>query len=231
MNSNIQLMKVIVGSQAHGLATPDSDWDFKYVYALPTKDLLSINPPQHQKEWSEGDKDDTVGWEIGHFLFLAMKSNPTILEVFNAPIIERSIFTDSLRDLFPYVWDSRAAHAAFQGYGRNQRTKLLKCGDGQIPEFRAGKYAQAWLRVLYQGTELFKTGIMPVDMRESPIYTTLQAWREPDCGGWSVGFMLDLCKAWERIMSEEFEKNSLKRPDIEKVNGYLLDLRRQLWDG
>src|SRR3990167_7517113 len=71
---------------------------------------------------------DTQGWELGRFLFLATKCNPTVLETFVAP----TVFNDScpvsaqgnlaveLRGLLPYVLSRQLVHDAFRGYAPNQ---------------------------------------------------------------------------------------------------------------
>jgi len=36
------ILKVLVGSRAHGLANKDSDYDYRAVYVLPTSKILSL---------------------------------------------------------------------------------------------------------------------------------------------------------------------------------------------
>src|SRR5687768_1695702 len=85
-NNQIQILRCIVGSTAHGLANENSDIDYRGVFVVPTSDLLSIGGVTQQTSWIEGQVDDT-SWEIGHFLKMATKCNPTVLEVFLAPTI------------------------------------------------------------------------------------------------------------------------------------------------
>src|SRR3954447_11469464 len=109
----IEILKVIVGSQAHGLATERSDYDYRGVFVVPTSELLKIGGDAvKHTSWIEGKEDDT-SWEISKFLFMATKCNPTVLETFLAPFA--SHFTESmeqaqlaveLRVLFPYIWNS-----------------------------------------------------------------------------------------------------------------------------
>jgi len=76
-----QILKVLVGSHAHGLATAESDFDYRAVFVQPTSEILGLGHKAQNNQWIEGDIDNT-SYEIGHFLFLATKSNPTILEGF-----------------------------------------------------------------------------------------------------------------------------------------------------
>ena len=36
------ILKVLVGSQAHGLAGPESDKDFRSVFVMPTTDMFRV---------------------------------------------------------------------------------------------------------------------------------------------------------------------------------------------
>ena len=48
------LLKVIVGSRAHGLAGPESDYDYRGVFLHPTSHILSIGAKPKQTDWVEG---------------------------------------------------------------------------------------------------------------------------------------------------------------------------------
>ena len=91
--TKIEMLRILCGSHAHGLATKDSDKDFRSVYITPTSEILSLNCGSEKgNHWVEKQTDDNTSYEISHFLHLATKSNPSILEVFKAPIvIENSI--------------------------------------------------------------------------------------------------------------------------------------------
>ncbi len=57
------ILKVVVGSQAHGLATPESDFDYRGVFVVPTAEILSLNGTTKTTNWIEG-KDDDTSWEL-----------------------------------------------------------------------------------------------------------------------------------------------------------------------
>lgn len=82
------ILRAIVGSQAYGTSTPQSDIDYKGIYAQPTRDLISFG----YKEQVEIGKDDTM-FEIRRFLQLVQSANPTVLELLYSPddcILHRS---------------------------------------------------------------------------------------------------------------------------------------------
>lgn len=87
------ILRVLCGSRAHGTQRPDSDWDYRGVFVHPTSEVilhhnrLRAGGTLEESNWNlndDGREDDTT-WELGKFLYLATKSNPSILEVFLAP--------------------------------------------------------------------------------------------------------------------------------------------------
>src|SRR5258708_8666676 len=107
----ITILNVLVGSRAHGLNTDSSDYDYRGVFVTPTSELLKLGKRPDQTSWIE-DKIDDTKWEVGKFLFLATKCNPTILEVFKAPTVENANLDQlgwgmELRELFDSVWSSQ----------------------------------------------------------------------------------------------------------------------------
>lgn len=141
-----KILKVLVGSRAHGLHNEDSDHDYRGVFIQPTSEILKLGKTKRHTSWIEGKIDDT-SWELGHFLQMAVKCNPTILEVFLSPIEEETEDCKELRALFPHVWNSNDVKNAFIGYGLNQRKKFL---DGK--DNRPNKFAAAYLRSLVCGS-------------------------------------------------------------------------------
>jgi len=221
-----QILKVLVGSHAHGLATAESDFDYRAVFVQPTAEILGLGHKAQNNQWIEGDIDNT-SYEVGHFLFLATKSNPTILETFVAPVQASDDenlleWGEYLTSLFPKVWDSTAALNAFKGYGYNQRKKFLDNKDQ-----RANKYAVAWLRTLILAHELFTEGTMTLDVSGHAEYETLWEWKQ---GFWRLGDVMDKTNEWIEKVDAAYEKSTKQEPDMKAVNGFLLDLRKEFWD-
>lgn len=53
------ILKALVGSRAHGLHTETSDYDYRGVHVLPTRDILSLGFKYSGTSWLEGDVDET----------------------------------------------------------------------------------------------------------------------------------------------------------------------------
>lgn len=216
------ILTVITGSQAHGLATPESDVDRRGVFVVPTTALLAIGEtPERTQRPSDGDDD--ARWEVGHFLTLATKSNPSILEVLRAPVEEADSWGLQLRDLFPAVWSSRGVYEAFTGYGLSQRKRFLESQDERSP-----KYAVAYLRTLYMAHSLLVTDNYYITMQDTSIYPTLVRWKR---GEYTVGEVIETCLNWAQAVEVAYACNPHKQTDLAAVNDYLLRLRRALWEG
>lgn len=74
------IFKAIVGSQAYGTSTPQSDIDYKGIYMQPEHELLSFG----YKEQVEVGKDECY-YEVRRFLQLLKSANPTVLELLYSP--------------------------------------------------------------------------------------------------------------------------------------------------
>lgn len=212
------ILKVLVGSQAHGLADETSDHDYRGVYLAPTSDLLKVRGKIRNTHWVEGKTDDTA-WELGHFLDMATRNNPTIMEVFHAPIVSADHLGTALRTLFPFLVDTKLFIKAHVGYCTNQRKKFLGDKDG-----RKSKYAAAYLRTLYQCHTFLETGVYPVDMTNSPIHKTLLRYR---AGDFSVGEVIDTCLELQSSIEDTFWPQ--KDVNMDEVNAFLLRTRKENW--
>lgn len=222
----VTILKVLVGSRAHGLADEGSDWDYRGVFVTPTSALLSLGQRPSDTGWVEGERGprgeklDATAWEIGHFLALAVHCNPTILEVFRAPAEVMTPDGAALRGLLPVLWDPKRIRDAFVGYGLNQRKKMLENKDA-----RPAKYASAYLRVLYQAHELLRAGELPIMMTGTPVEHTLRKWR---AGDFTPGEVVDVCREWQGRV-EGMAEGHPQRQDLGPVNAFLLDVRKRHW--
>ncbi len=231
-NNKIEILRCIVGSQAHGLASPKSDFDYRGVYVMPTSEILKIGAKIENTNWVEGNEDNT-SWEIGHFLNMATHCNPTILETFLAPMVsiksfEIAVIGNELRSLFPYVWNSTDVMNAFIGYGLNQRKKFFEDKDK-----RASKYAVAYLRTLYQGWELIKTGTFTIRIADTEIGETLKKWKalsSTEILKNHAGEVISTCLKWEELLRREYSNTPRKETNIEPINKFLLKIRKEFWN-
>jgi len=233
------ILKALVGSQANGLADENSDFDYRGVFVLPTEEILSlknVGGKYKANDWFEGKEDHTL-YEIGHFLKLACKCNPSVLEVFKAPMEnlydkkdtipyspkEWTIlcFSQELRELFPYVWNPNDAFNAFVGYSNNQRKKLLDNKDNRGP-----KFACAYLRTLYNLKCLLKKGDFTLDVTHNPQF--FKRLKDIRNNNFTMGDVINEAE----IMAEEcklLRDKCLQKANLEKVNEFLIKIRKEFW--
>ncbi len=74
------------GSRAWGFASPDSDYDVRFLYTKPLEWYLSTSEKRDTIDIMDGDFD-AVGWELRKSLRLLMKSNVPALEHLFSPIL------------------------------------------------------------------------------------------------------------------------------------------------
>ncbi len=81
------LLAVESGSRAWGFASPDSDYDVRFVYIRSLEDYLRLDATRDVIELPIDDVLDINGWDLQKTLRLLHKSNPTLFEWFSSPIV------------------------------------------------------------------------------------------------------------------------------------------------
>ncbi len=214
--TDTRILKVVVGSHAHGLARPDSDKDFRSVFVLPTAELLRIGF-KYQGTRMMKEEDDETAWEIGHFLQLALQGHPLVLETLVAPVVTMDDWGAELRQLFPRLWSAQAAYDAFLNYCDNQRKKMLEKKDGR-PE----KYAAAYVRVLFNLCELLERGTFSIRISETPIG---EAVLKIKAGHFRPGEVIDMGEHWRAEAVRRLHTCS-QQAHPETADAFLLRIRK-----
>ena len=91
------LLAVESGSRAWGFASPDSDYDVRFIYMQRPEDYLRIDPKKDVIEWQLDEVLDINGWDLKKALKAFAKGNPNVLEWALSPIIYRQ------SDLWYYI--------------------------------------------------------------------------------------------------------------------------------
>jgi hypothetical protein len=93
------------GSRAWGFASPDSDYDVRFVYARERDWYLSFDIERRPdvNEYPLVDHIDCSGWDIRKALYLFTRANGALLEWLHSPIayVESGPFAATLRRLAP----------------------------------------------------------------------------------------------------------------------------------
>ena len=77
------------GSRGWGFASPDSDYDVRFVYVHRRDWYLRVEPQRDVIERPLDDVLDVSGWELRKALQLLHRSNPTLLEWLDSPVVYR----------------------------------------------------------------------------------------------------------------------------------------------
>lgn len=98
------------GSRAWGFASPDSDYDVRFIHTHNKDFYLSIDEQRDVIELPINELLDINGWELRKALRLFRKSNAPIYEWLQSPIVYQvnDDFLTSMRSLFAEYFSSRA---------------------------------------------------------------------------------------------------------------------------
>lgn len=81
------LLAVESGSRAWGFASPDSDYDVRFLYVRAREDYLRLEPVRDVIELPIRGDLDVNGWDLQKALRLLHRSNPTLFEWFSSPVV------------------------------------------------------------------------------------------------------------------------------------------------
>ena len=110
-NENVRIVMAIEsGSRAWGFASPNSDFDVRFIYARPRDWYLAVDLEEQRDviEYPIVDDIDLNGWDVRKALRLFWRSNPAVVEWIQSPICYRShgVFAEGMRVLLPDVYTS-----------------------------------------------------------------------------------------------------------------------------
>lgn len=115
------------GSRAWGFASPDSDYDVRFIYVRRKAEYLRLDKPRDVIEWQLDDTLDINGWDIKKALTLLHKSNPTLFEWNGSPIVYKT--TDEWQRISPVIdryFDPRAALYHYRSIATSNYKKYIK---------------------------------------------------------------------------------------------------------
>lgn len=78
------------GSRAWGFASPDSDYDVRFVYVRDRDFYLKLEKTSDVIDWELDEVLDINGWDLTKVLRLMHKSNGTLFEWANSPIVYKT---------------------------------------------------------------------------------------------------------------------------------------------
>lgn len=218
------LLQGVVGSTAQGLAREGSDVDRLGVFVAPTIEVAGLHWHAHKETKSVGAGDNTHH-EVGKFLRLALKCNPTLLELLYLPSehleIVHLFYGTRLIGLKDAFLSTAYVRNSYGGYAHQQVIRLLKLPKFTMPDDmrrREKKHARHMLRLLRQGRELLETGSLSVRVSDPEEYFALDEM--------TTDQMTDLYEH-ENELFDRAESVLPSKPDLDRVEFYLTSVRTQ----
>lgn len=99
---NIKILHVIEsGSRAWGFASPDSDYDVRFIYIRNSDFYLSLRKTKDFIDWELNEVLDINGWDLKKALQHFHKSNATLFEWSNSPIVYYT--TEAWKQLYEQI--------------------------------------------------------------------------------------------------------------------------------
>ncbi len=115
------------GSRAWGFASPDSDFDIRFIYVRPIEDYLRLEGIADFIDWQRNKLLDANGWDLKKTLRQFFKSNATLFEWTNSPIVYKTTPDwDSISAVGQKFFSPQATFDAYSGFAKKMGSALLK---------------------------------------------------------------------------------------------------------
>lgn len=138
------------GSRAWGGASPDSDYDVRFIYIRRKEDYLKLNESKDVIDWQLDEVLDINGWDLKKVLKQFYRGNATLFEWSNSPIVYKTT------ELWKQIYDEAKGcfsikAAAYHYYGTAKSTYMKYLQDESVKYKKyfyalrpllAGKYIQ-----------------------------------------------------------------------------------------
>jgi predicted nucleotidyltransferase len=182
------LYLVLDGSRAHGTFTPESDYDYRGVFANTRDVIYGFN----KRESVSYKLEDIALHSLHKFISLALNSNPNIFELL--------FMDDMIKVIHPLFNEYFLVHRdklitqrsgkAYAGFARSQMIRNSnRAGHGQIrPQYKYGpkddaydsKYAMHTIRMLINGIEMMTKGTLTTKFsgRDLDLLINIRAGKE-----------------------------------------------------
>jgi uncharacterized protein len=212
------VLSVIVGSHAYGLHTGESDMDRRGVFVPPTRMFWTFDKPPSSVD---GPELERVSWEVEHFCALALKANPTVLEVLASPLVEMCApLGDELRALLPALLSQRAADSYRRATAQQFARAAAAMASGGTPRWKQVMHV---IRLLTLCERLLRTGELVLAVEDHR--DQLLAVREGDVPWPSV-------ERWVEDLRDRTARAVLRSPlpavpDAAAVENWLVSVRRR----
>lgn len=127
------------GSRAWGFASPDSDYDVRFVYLRKKEDYLRLDEPRDTIDWQLDEVLDINGWDLKKALKQFAKGNATLFEWSGSPIVYRTTNDwAKIQKVSEQYFSEKAAIYHYYGTANNTYREYLQ---GEMVRYKKYFYA------------------------------------------------------------------------------------------
>ena len=127
------------GSRAWGFASPDSDYDVRFVYVREADEYLSLDEPRDVIEWQLDEVLDINGWDLKKALKQFARGNATLFEWSGSPIVYRTTPEwERIREVSKQYFSEKSAVYHYYGTANNTYHEYL---TGETVRYKKYFYA------------------------------------------------------------------------------------------
>nr|WP_314461234.1 nucleotidyltransferase domain-containing protein [uncultured Clostridium sp.] len=148
---NVRVLHAVEsGSRAWGFASPDSDYDVRFIYIRRKEDYLKLNESRDVIEWQLDEVLDINGWDLKKVLNQFYRGNATLFEWSNSPIVYKT--TELWKQIYHEAksyFSVKAAVYHYYGTAKSTYSKYLQEESIKYKKYfyalrplLAGKYIQ-----------------------------------------------------------------------------------------
>ena len=125
------------GSRGWGFASPDSDYDVRFLYVHPPEWYLRVELPRDVIELPIDDELDVCGWEWRKALGLLKGANPTLIEWLDSPVVYQQDATtmSALKALVPQWFSPVRARWHYYSMARKNFRGYLQGDDVRLKKY------------------------------------------------------------------------------------------------
>lgn len=130
------LLAVESGSRAWGFASPDSDYDVRFVYVRKQADYLRLDEPKDVIEWQLDEVLDINGWDLKKALVQFRRGNATLFEWSNSPIVyQKAPEWDTIYEAAKDYFSAKAGIGHYYGTAQNTFCSYLQGSEVKYKKY------------------------------------------------------------------------------------------------
>ena len=162
------------GSRAWGFPSTDSDYDVRFIYALPKNQYLSIEKKKDTIDIPVNEVLDINGWDLKKSLRLFSNSNAPLYEWLQSPVVYKhdDNFLEALRTLMTDYYSLRKGIHHYLGITKNA------CLELQNEEVKIKKYFYCLRSILAAYWIIDQQKLPPMEFAKLRTQITDKSWQE-----------------------------------------------------